>query len=176
MVRPLLAFSVGIVASLIASAADDAAVLMERARKAEADGNKARAYVLYQRAAAANPSDPAVWAAMRGLRGNFTPATGPSAMQDPGPPPEVLIPGLTGVLSLKDLIDGKRMDGPPTLTAAKPGNRSFHLRGETTKLFEDVAREFGLVAIFERDLQTAPPANSIRFDVDNADYRTALQA
>lgn len=179
MVRPLsTAIWFGIFATLFATAAatDEAAQLMERARKAEADGKKARAYVLYQRAAAANPADPAVWAAMRALRGNFAPSTGAGPMEDPGPPPEVLIPGLTGVLSLKDLIDGKRLDGPPTLTAAKPGKKSFHVRGEAKKLFEDIAREFGLVAIFERDLQTAPLSANIRFDVDNADYRTALQA
>ncbi|BDC50116.1 hypothetical protein F183_A24320 [Bryobacterales bacterium F-183] len=177
MLRPFPAlFLMALSSAVVATAADDPAQLIERARKAEADGNKARAYVLYQRAAAANPSDPAVWAAMRALRGNFAPIAGPAAMQDPGPPPEVLIPGLTGILSLKDLIDGKRLDGPPTLTAAKPGKRNFHLRGETKKLFEDVARDFGLVAIFERDLQTAPASPNIRFDVDNADYKTALQA
>jgi general secretion pathway protein D len=174
MLRPLLA--IWIFVTGIDMAADDPEKLLERARKAEADGNKARAYVLYQRAAAANPSDPAIWARMRALRGNFppTPSTGP--MEDPGPPPEVLIPGLTGVLSLKDLVDGRRLDGPMRLTAAKPGKKSFHVRGEAKKLFEDIAREFGLVAIFERDLATAPPSPAIRFDIEDADYRTVLQA
>jgi general secretion pathway protein D len=148
---------------------------LEQAQKAEAAGDKLGAYILYQRAATERPSDPAVWAKMRALRSAFLP-TLPVAQTGIAAAPQIVISSLTGTITGADLAESRSLEGPPVLSAAKPDHRSFHVRGEVKKLFEDVTREYGLIVIFERDLNSASPAPTIRFDVDDADYKTAIHA
>ncbi len=159
-------------------AADDSARLIEKARKAEAAGNKVQAYIFYQRAAAEKPSDPELWAKMRSLSKAVMPASVTLTPFEPVPAPEIKLPGLEGQITTREVEEAERkLEGPPVLTAAKPLRKSFHVRGDVKKLFEDLAQDYGLVAIFERELMSQPPASQpIRFDIDDTDYRTAIHA
>jgi hypothetical protein len=159
-----------------------AAKLVEQARKAEAKGDPVLAYTLYQRAAAESPSDVAVWAKLRELRPAVLGSGRFELSFSPPPPPNVNLRSVDGVITARDIEDAQRLEGPPVLQPADPAKRvSFHTRGDLKKLFEDVAREFGLVAIFEREIASQPPGAGpsgqvIRFDIDDADYRTAIHA
>ena len=62
-------------------------------------------------------------------------------------------------------------DSPEELrTIPSPGSRSFHYRGDTRGLFQQVARDFGLSVEFD-DSFTARPT---RFDVDDVDFPRAI--
>jgi general secretion pathway protein D len=72
----------------------------------------------------------------------------------------------------QDRLDA-RQPLPPTELAATNVRRDFDVTGDGRKVFEDVARAFGLDCIFDRDYQNAPP---FRFRLDDVDYRDALHA
>jgi hypothetical protein len=52
-----------------------------------------------------------------------------------------------------------------------PGTRSFDHRGDTRRAYEEVARQFGLTAVFDEDLRT----QQIRFRVRDVDFWTTMQ-
>ena len=54
---------------------------------------------------------------------------------------------------------------------AAPETRDFDLRGDSKKLFEDVAHAFGLDCVFDGDYQ---PVSAFRFQLQGVDYREAL--
>jgi len=51
-------------------------------------------------------------------------------------------------------------------------NHDFHYRGDTRGLLTAVAASYGLTVIFDDSF----PSRRIRFDLDNADFATALAA
>jgi Flp pilus assembly secretin CpaC len=53
----------------------------------------------------------------------------------------------------------------------QPGNRSFDLRGQTRAAYQEVARQFGLVAQFDPDLLDRP----LRLQLDPMDFATAMK-
>jgi general secretion pathway protein D len=170
----LLLFT-AVLAVLAAERPQAASALVERARKAEAKGDRVRAYQLYSQAAAEAPTDASIWSRLRDLRNSLPSAATRVSLPDA---PAVDAPGMGGgSISAKDLEEANRLAGPIILTAAKPGARNFHLKGDLKKLWEDVSSEFGLLVIFERDLSNQPPAQAaIRFDIEGADYKSALHA
>ena len=153
----------------------DPRALVEQARKAEAKGDRIRAYQLYSQAAAEAPTDALIWGKMRALRNSIPSAAARVTLPDP---PTVEAAGMAGgSITAKESEEASRLIGPITLTAAKPGEQDFHLKGDVKKLWEDVTAVFGLLVIFERDLANQPPSPTpLRFDVDKADYRGALHA
>jgi len=52
-----------------------------------------------------------------------------------------------------------------------PGTRSFDHRGDTRRAYEEVARQFGLAAVFDEDLRP----QQIRFRVQDVDFWTSMQ-
>jgi hypothetical protein len=70
----------------------------------------------------------------------------------------------------RDLRDA-RQPLPPTELAALPAVKDFDLRGDGRRLFEDVARAFGLECEFDNDYQ---PVSPFRFQMTEVDYRQAL--
>lgn len=154
--------------------ASKAAKLAEQARKAELGGDKIQAYLLYQRAAAEAPTDPAIWNKLRALKGAVAVTSLPPGEMPP--PPEIRLRKLEGSISPRDLRDAARLEGPPVLAPTKPGKRSFHLRGDVKKLYEEVSAAYGFVTIFDREIASQTANGNLRFDVDDADHRTALHA
>lgn len=70
-----------------------------------------------------------------------------------------------------DLPPLPKAAGPPQV-APEPGLRNFDYRGPTRGAYEEVARQFGLVASFDSDLTD----RDIGFRVDAVDFRTAMDA
>lgn len=58
----------------------------------------------------------------------------------------------------------------PVQLQPQPGRRDFNHRGDTHTVYEDVARQFGVVASFDPDLPTRP----IHFQVRGLDFATAM--
>ncbi|MFZ3244694.1 MAG: FG-GAP-like repeat-containing protein [Candidatus Acidiferrales bacterium] len=51
------------------------------------------------------------------------------------------------------------------------GTRSFDFRGDTASAYEEVAREFGVEASFDAELQSRP----VRLKIENVDFETAMR-
>ena len=142
--------------------------LIQQAIQAEGKGEFQRAYLLWAQAAVQNPE---LWAKAKKLE-SYAGVGGGGSSADPLPdfvPTEV-----TGAITRVDL-DEARQYGEPRHLKPFPGNRTFHLRGDVKSLYEQVAQEFGYLLILDRELQNAAPA-VLRFDIENADYQTALHA
>ncbi len=155
---------------------DAAARLARAAAKADRKGDVARAYVLYSQAAALDPGNPAYDLHVQLLRSL---ATIDPNLQDKAdairrePNPEAgLDESLFGVISAEDAAEA-RQPLPPTELKAAPGLQDFDLRGDSRLLFEQVARAYGLLVAFDTEYV---PAASVRFQLHQVDYRTALIA
>ncbi len=150
----------------------------KQAQKAERAGDLVRAYKLYTEAVALDPTNTSYWVRSRmlqtkalelsrsKLRGlGMMRLSEPAAETEPGSPPSAAI-------TSAELAEARRPLPPLELIAS--GRRcSFDIRGDGRQLFQQVAREFGLEAVFPPDYQPGPP---IRFRLDDAGYREALHA
>ncbi len=54
----------------------------------------------------------------------------------------------------------------------QPGRHDFHYRGDSRGLFNAIASAYGLTVIFDDTF----PARRVRFDMENVDFTTAIQA
>jgi len=146
--------------------------LSEAGRDAEKAGRFAEAYLAYAQAAALEPQNRTYWQRSRALRlrallETGKPAAAPATSLLPGDAPEP-IPAATD----QDRLDAHRLLAPVELKAASY-LRDFDLRGDSKKLFEDVAKAYGLVCVFDGEYQ---PAGTFRFEVTGMNYREALYA
>ena len=152
--------------------------LYEQGRQAEKGGHMAEAYLRYAQAAALEPRNRMYWLRSESVKSRAAleaKAMPPAATDreappsaDPPLPPEELFPPPT----LQDRIEARK-PLPPSSLAAQPGERDFDLRGDPQKLFEDVAKAFGLDCVFDGDYKSVPP---FRFQMTGVDYRVALRA
>ena len=55
--------------------------------------------------------------------------------------------------------------------APATGRRNFHYRGDTRGLMQEIARAFGVKAVFDASVQARP----VRFDLEEADFATAIR-
>ncbi len=172
--RGTLVLSLLLVAA-VASAGDDARRLFQQAQKAERAGDVVRAYVLYSQALAKNPYNPEYWLRREQVR---VPATlrlrtdaaireAKTGAGKPAPAPNVKPPAAEVIQP-----SGREPQPPPELQA-RPGRMDLDLRGAPRELFTEVARKFGLEAVFDSDYQ---PTGVVKFRLEAADYREALRA
>ncbi len=148
-------------ASLLAVAASPAADrFAKEAEKAERAGETVRAYLLYAQAALADRGNPTYRAKAEALRPMAeTQATVKLPTPELASPadPALVAAGVDSVrtFTAQDLQDLERMTPPPRL---RPSTliKTFHLEGDAKSLFEQVAKEFGYIVIFDRDYN--PPA------------------
>lgn len=166
--------------------ASEASKLYREGRRAEKKGQVARAYLFYSEAAALEPGNHLYWSrslalqTRAALESKITPQTAtvdaaeapagspdPDAAQgaDPDSPP---LP----TPSLEDLAMARK-PLPPTRLNAQPGLKDFNLRANAKTLFETVAHAYGLDCVFDGDYKAA---ETIHFQMDQADYRDALHA
>ncbi len=131
------------------------------------------AYLLYAKAAAADRTNPVYWAKASALRVPASaiaeerlPVIGVTEEKKP------VDPGIVGSLTRQQMDEIERMQEPPRLKPVA-GLRSFHLRGESKALFEQMAEAYGYTAIFDKDFTSQ---QAMRFDIDAADYKGALHA
>jgi general secretion pathway protein D len=164
-----------LIASISTAEEPDPWDLYDQAKSLEKKGKIVEAYLLYAQAAAIDPHDKRYWAHAEALRrragilANVTPSSDSGASSpdadtdaDDNPPP-----------TIDELVKDRQPQPPVELTGAKPGAKDFDLRGDSKKLWEQVAKEFGLDVVFDGDYA---PIQNVRFQVAGVDYRDALYA
>ena len=154
--------------------ASEASDLYKRGRKAEKSGHIARAYLLYSQAAALEPNNHLYWSRTMALqtRAAMEAKVTPKLVEDlPDPGEEEPLPA-PAEATQQDLAEARK-PMPPTVLDAQPVRKDFALKGNAKTLFETVARAYGLDCIFDGDYQAT---QTIRFQMDQADYREALHA
>jgi len=147
--------------------------LYEQGRQAEKGGHMAQAFLLYSQAAALEPKNQTYWLRSQAVKSR-------AALEaKPMPPPQEALPEAEPAApperpldqpSARDLAEA-RQPLPPTELNADPETRDFDLRGDSRKLFEEVAHAFGLDCVFDGDYQ---PTKDFRFQLQKVDYREAL--
>lgn len=151
--------------------APSAEQLFRQGQKAEHDGEIVKAYVLYAEAAAADPTNINYWSRAQALR----PA---ASVMEPSPPklPEFASDKIDRTLfgSIADAeLEQARKPLPPPQLQAEPGRRDYDLHGDSKALWEQVAAILHLKLLFDPDYK---PTHAFRFELGDADYRTALLA
>lgn len=152
--------------------------LYQEGRAAEKKGHFAQAYLRYAEAAAMDPKNPTYWQHSQAIRtraaleGLTMPAAAAAAAQptdSPEPPPASPqeTPTVPQEASAQDKWDAVRKS-PPQL---KPddGTGDIDIRGDSRQLWEQLAKLFGLEAVFDPDYQPLPPSRfrlkDVNFDV-----------
>jgi len=147
--------------------------LYEQGRQAEKSGHMAQAYLLYSQAAAMEPKNQTYWLRSQAVKSRAAleaKPMPPPPEAEPEPQPAALPEQQFDKPSARDLAEA-RQPLPPTALNADPETRDFDLRGDSRKLFEDVAHAFKLDCVFDGDYQ---PTKEFRFQLNNVDYREAL--
>jgi general secretion pathway protein D len=148
--------------------------LYERGRDAEKAGHMAEAYLFYAQAAAKDPHNKTYW--------NRTQAVQSRAAREAKPQPRIpSVADLDKELSeepefhfdtptAEDLAAANE-PLPPTQLDADPGVRDLDFSGDFKKLFQSVAKAYGLDCVYDSDYQAGTP---FRFRLKGVDYRDAL--
>ena len=182
MILRIIAYGLAATGCLLAADAV-AARLAREARDAQNSGQLVRAYLLYAEAAARDPSnlsyrtnrDSLASAAhllsqahveTADISTDVKAAEKEAASEPPGTEPPVEF------ASEREWSREPDLQPIPTIQpTASTG--SFDLRGDTKKLFEQVTGAYGVRALFDPELQ---PEKSVRFQIEGADFRTAMEA
>ncbi len=143
------------------AAQPDARRFFEQAARAEQKGDLVRAYLLYSQAVALDPYNLEYWRRRELLRTPFNLQVNTPAAATPQ--------GETTVTPAPEL----RQPLPPVELRALPVRLNFDLRGDARTLFTEVARAFGLEAVFDSEYVTS---GTVRFQIQDAGYREALWA
>lgn len=153
--------------------ADGASALFRAARRAEKRGDVAEAYLKASQAVALAPEASEYWNYSQALRTRAlatlqpVPASGGKEADDGSAAvsPEFAI-------TPEEFHTARQMLPPPALRGREE-LRSFRLRENARRLFETVARAYGIEVIFDADYPEGAP---IRFQFDDAGWREALRA
>jgi len=145
----------------------------QRGREAEKAGHMAEAYLRYSQAVALEPQNREYWLRSQAVRSR-------AALEAKPAPPPPLADGAPlaaeepeahfDTLSALELQNARKQL-PPVELLPQPLIKDFDLRGDSSKLFQDVAHAFGLDCVFDSDYQPVPP---FRFQLAGANYREAL--
>ena len=127
------------------------------------------AYLLYSQAAALDPENRAYWLRSQLVRPRAEMEGKQDAARSTDAADAALWPQLPPATD-RDKADARR-PLPPTQLAAEPGLQDFDLRGGAKKLWDEVARAYGLQCVFDNDYKDR---DQIRFELREVDYRTAL--
>lgn len=164
--RPIIVF---LCACLCLTAGENASALFRKARKAEGRGDFATAYLLANQAVAEDPNRPEYWNFAQAMRSKAipalkvaTPSSDASALADDA--------GLPGI-SDAELKEARKVLPPPALEGSS-ALKSFNLRGDAKRLFEEVFKAYGLEAVFDTDYQAGAP---VLFRIENIGWQDALR-
>src|SRR5579883_418438 len=124
--------------------------VFEQGRAAERAGRMTEAYLAYSRAAAMEPSNRTYWQRSQSVRFRAL-LEGMSSAPITSQTPVIEEP----VAAIPEATYQDRMAAeqplPPTKLIANDVRLDFDLRGDSRKLFEDVAKAFGLECIFDKE-------------------------
>ncbi|MGJ5813152.1 type II secretion system protein GspD [Paludibaculum fermentans] len=177
-------------------AGESASSLYKKARKAESKRDYAAAYLLASQAVAADPQKPEYWNFAQAVRSRALPnlkvgldplpvAAAPgvasAAVQEAegqpsggaakdagasGAPEGITFPEITE----SEIREARQIRPLPTL-AGSSALKSFNLRGDAKRLFEQVFSAYGLNVVFDSDYQAGPP---VLFRVENIGWQEAI--
>lgn len=146
--------------------------LYVRARQAEKNGEYAKAYLYYAQAAALAPGEREYWSLAQSIQTKALTESPPVGKPASAPEPDE-----GGALPADAITEAELQEArrplPPARLEASLDRKSFDLKGDAKEIFLEVARAYGLDAVFDGDYQ---PAASLRFRVEDVDYRSALRA
>jgi general secretion pathway protein D len=149
--------------------------LYEKGRAAEKAGHMAEAYLMYAEAAAKDPRNKTYWERTQAVQSRAALEARPR----PSKIPEVhdLDKELTeppdfhfDPPSPEDLAAANQ-PLPPTHLDGDPGVHDLDFSGDYKKLFQSVARAYGLDCVYDSDYQ---PGTPFRFRMKGVDYRDAI--
>jgi hypothetical protein len=160
-----------VAACLCAGAADRASALYREARRAEKRGDLAGAYLKASQAVALAPSAAEYWNYSQAMR------TRALAALEPAPKPGMEVDAAPALpagweITAEDLALLRELAPPPVLEGAG-GRKSFRLQAPPRALFEQVARDYGIETVFDREYPDGPP---VSFRLQDADWREAFIA
>jgi general secretion pathway protein D len=151
------------------------AALVKKAKKAAKADKHADAYLLYSEAAAMQPGNKRLKQKMEALQARAALESSPVLSgQGRGGASDVptLDPGtIFDSPTAAELARARQLRAPPSLKA-KAGTQDFDLTGNARALFDQVAKRFGLEALFDGDYPASGP--QFRFRIEGLDYREAL--
>jgi general secretion pathway protein D len=149
--------------------------LYERGRAAEKKGHMAEAYLMYAEAAAKDPRNKLYWERTQAVQSRAALEAKPMPSHIP------TVSELGKELSEEpdfhfdpptpEDLAAANQPLPPTHLDADPGTRDIDFSGDYKKLFQSVARVYGLDCIYDSDYQ---PGTPFRFRMKNVDYRDAI--
>ncbi|HEX3744665.1 MAG TPA: hypothetical protein VHW09_12070 [Bryobacteraceae bacterium] len=148
--------------------------LYEKGRDAEKGGHMAQAYLYYAEAAAKDPHNKTYWDRTEALQTR-------AALQAKTLPPIPSVADLDKELSQEPEFHFDKPTAadlaaaneplPPTELDADKGVRNLDFSGDYKKLFQSVARAYGLDCVYDSDYQ---PGTPFRLHLNAVDYRDAL--
>jgi general secretion pathway protein D len=164
------------------NAADQiAARLAREARKAQNSGQLVRAYLLFAEAAARDARNPTYRADRDALapvaqlltKANVETVNVSADIKAAESAPDQ--PASMPPIESGPHRESNQAETLQTLPQLKPDSsvHDFDLRGDEKVLFQDVATAYGIRAIWDPDLQAQ---TDLRFHIDQADFRTAMEA
>jgi len=167
-------------ATLLAAADSVAAQLARQAEKARKEGQIVRAYLLYSEAAAREPHNP-TYTANRDALAAPAKLLSEAKIQEADVSADLQSFESKGSgkseppVELASQKDWEREEnlGPLPHLQFSPASASFNLRGDERTLFQQVTAAYGIYVTFDPQLEPKPP---IHFQIDDADFRTALEA
>ena len=162
------------VAGVVWGAEVSAWELYERGRDEEKAGHMAKAYVLYSEAAAMEPKNTLYWLRSQAVksRAALEAKVAPKVDLDEvealtrGQLPPEPLPEATA----KDRQEAAKVQ-PPAELDGKDGLQDFDFREDSQKLYQDVAKAFGLGCVFDADYLPMP---AFHFHLNGVNFRDAL--
>jgi Flp pilus assembly secretin CpaC len=140
--------------------------------KAEKAGHVVEAFAFYSQASAMEPKNRTYWEKVRAVQARAA-QEGKVATPEAAAAIQVntdALPKAYGEITQQDRMRA-RQPLPPTELSAKSGFVEFDLRGDSRKLFEEVAHKLELECIFDPDYQ---PVQNVHFAMSGSDYREVL--
>jgi hypothetical protein len=157
--------------ALLAPASDSAAGVYRKARKAQSKGDYTNAYLLASKAVALDPNNSEYWQFSQAVRRQGMPGLkvdlGKSAPEAADPEADD-----QGLLSDTEIRQARELLPPVRLVGA-PGRKSFNLRGDSKRLWDEVLKQFGLAVIFDSDYLPSPP---VQFRMENVTWTEAARS
>jgi general secretion pathway protein D len=150
------------------------AALARKAKKAAKADKNADAYVLYSEAAAMQPGNKRLKQKMEALQSRAALQSSPVLAGAPSLLSDIpaLDPGnIFDTFTSAEMARARQLRPPPGLKP-KAGKQDFDLNGNARTLYERVAQQFGLEAVFDGDYPASGP--QFRFRMEGLDYREAL--
>jgi len=167
-------------ATFLIAADPIAAQLARQAEKARNGGQIVRAYLLYSEAAARDTHNP-TYAANRDALASSAKLLSQAKIQDADISADLKSVENEGsnkseppveIASRKDWEREENIGPLPPLQAS-PDSASFDLKGDERTLFQQVTTAYGIRVTFDPQLEPKP---GIHFQIDNVDFRTAMEA